>query len=59
MTILQQFLQADKKVTEIENNGGLFIDRYSVESTEEYDLALETSQKLYKELQENGVNPFK
>ena len=59
MTTLQQFLQADKKVTEIENNGGLFIDGYSVDSTEEYNLALEASQKLYKELQENGINPFK
>lgn len=58
MTTLQQFYKADAKVTEIENNGGLFVDGYGTGSTSEYDAALLESQRLYIELQKQGINPF-
>jgi len=60
MTTLELFLQADKKVTEVEERNyeayNPETDRYEV--TEEYTKALEYSQKLYRELQEKGINPF-
>ena len=59
MTTLEKFLAADKKVTSIEENGGIFLAGYGgAESTKEYDKALEEAQKLYKELEAQGVNPF-
>jgi hypothetical protein len=59
MTLLEKFLAADKKVTELENNGGLYLEGYGgVDSTKEYDKALETAQKLYQELEKKGINPF-
>jgi len=58
MTTLEKFIQADKKVTEIENNGGVFVDGYGTGTTKEYDSALEESQKLYEELNKMGINPF-
>ena len=59
MTTLEKFLAADKKVTEIENNGGLYLSGYGgAESTAEYDKALEDAQKLYAELEAQGINPF-
>lgn len=58
MTTLEKFRIADQKVTEIENNGGLYVDGYGTGSTPEYDNALEVSQKLYNELVSQGINPF-
>ncbi len=60
MTTLELFLQADKKVTEVEsrNYEAYNIDTDSYEVTEEYTKALEHSQELYRELQEQGINPF-
>lgn len=59
MTLLEKFRAADKKVTEIENNGGLFLEGYGAcNTTLEYDKALEEAQKLYNQLIEKGINPF-
>lgn len=59
MTTLDKFRAADQKVTEIENNGGLFLkDSGATGSTKEYDQALEESQKLYFELESQGIYPF-
>lgn len=58
MTTLEKFLAADKKVTELENNGGIWINGYATETSKEYDEALECSLKLYNELLEQGINPF-
>lgn len=58
MTTLENFKLADKKVTEIENNGGLFIDGYITGSTKEYNNALKVAKNLYNELLEQGINPF-
>ena len=60
MDLLKRFHEADKKVTEIEKNGGLLLgDGYAeVESTKEYDIALNEAQKLYNQLQERGIDPF-
>ena len=58
--LLNNFKKADKKVSDIENAGGVYMgEGYgSVESTKEYDKALEESQSLYMELQKRGINPF-
>lgn len=56
--LLNDFYIADKKVTEIEKKGGSFIDGYKVETTKEYDKALEYAQSLYFELEKQGINPF-
>lgn len=59
MTLLEKFRQADKKVNEIESKGGLLEVGYgAIETTKEYDEALEYSQKLYMELEKQGINPF-
>jgi hypothetical protein len=58
MTTLEKFHKADARVTEIENNGGLFVDGYATGSTSEYDEALLESQRLYAELQKQGIYPF-
>ncbi len=59
MTNLEKFRIADAKVTEIENNGGLFSEGYGgTESTKEYDEALEESQVIHSELIEQGISPF-
>ena len=59
MTTLEKFIAADKKVNEIESNGGLFLEGYGgTGSTKEYDEALEEAQKLYAELEAKGINPF-
>ena len=59
-TLVEKFRAADKKVTEIENNGGLYLgESYgSTESTKEYDEALEEAQSLYAELEKLGIDPF-
>ena len=60
MTTLAKFYEADRKVTEIENNGGTYFgEGYgTIEHTQEYNEALEEAQRLYKELEARGVNPF-
>ena len=59
MTLLEKFRQADKKVNEIEANGGLLSGSYgTVETTKEYDKALEEAQELYMELEKQGIYPF-
>lgn len=59
MTTLEKFLAADKKVTEIENNGGVWIEGYDgVKTSNEYEAAHEEAQKLYSELQELGIDPW-
>ncbi len=59
MTNLQKFKAADKKVTEIENKGGVYMgDGYgTVETTTEYDEALIEAQALYAELEKLGIDP--
>lgn len=59
MTTLEKFIQADNKVNEIENNGGLYLDGYAgTATTPEYDAALLESQKLYNQLMAEGIDPF-
>ena len=59
-TLVEKFRTADKKVTEIENNGGLYLgEAYgSVGSTNEYNEALQEAQSLYAELEKLGIDPF-
>jgi hypothetical protein len=53
------FLKADKKVSEIEANGGVSLIGYGgVETSNEYDEALKISQDLYNQLIELGIDPF-
>lgn len=57
--LLLNFKSADKKVTEIESNGGLFLEGYGgAGSSDEYDEALLISQRLYVKLQSLGIDPF-
>ena len=59
MTTLNKFKAADRKVTEIENKGGVYMgDGYgTVETTKEYDEALIEAQALYVELEKLGIDP--
>jgi len=61
MTLTEKFLAADEKVSEIEaRNFEVYnpeTDRY--ETSKEYTEALEDAQKLYAELEKQGINPFK
>ncbi len=59
MTTLEKFIAADQKTNEIESNGGVFIDGYNgAVYTKEYDRALLIAQRLYNELQAQGIDPF-
>lgn len=60
MTTLEKFRQADKRVTELESKLDCTTDTYvpmRIE-TEEYKEALKEAQKLYAELETQGINPF-
>lgn len=59
MTTLEKFRQADKKVTELENNGGVYSNGYGATlTTKEYDKALKEAQELFEILDNQGINPF-
>lgn len=56
--LIAQFKAADAKVTQIENNGGLYLKEYATASTSEYDKALEAAQELHAKLEQFGIDPF-
>ena len=56
--LIAQFKVADAKVTQIENNGGLYLKEYATASTLEYDRALEAAQELHTKLEQLGIDPF-
>ena len=57
---LENFRAADKKVTEIENSGGIYqgIGYSGTQTTKEYEEALKEAQKLFAILEQNNINPF-
>ncbi len=59
-SLLNRFREADKKVDEIEENGGVYLgEGYSgARTTKEYDDALAESQEVYNLLIEKGIDPF-
>ncbi len=52
---INNFLEADRKVTEIENN--ISFDTIHG-TTKEHSEAIETAQNLYYELEAEGIDPF-
>ncbi|OIN55842.1 hypothetical protein [Arsenicibacter rosenii] len=57
--LVQRFLAADRKVTRIEESGGVWVEGYGKTGTsKEYDEALLHAQELYAELEAQGINPF-